>query len=151
MSLLERALARRAQEDERRGNARDNFTIAASIANDLGVVVSSQDCVKVMLAIKFMRLLRNPADFDTQVDIAGYLDILAEIQGAGWPIGQPEPPQAEPEGCGPPLHDCDTNCWGLTASEWADAQAQWDAVDGEVRFKNGEVIWKPYPDEGFGC
>jgi hypothetical protein len=64
------------------GTPERNWERTAKIASALtGQELSAELCIKVLLAVKFSRLLQTPNHRDSLVDAAGYCQVLAYVVG----------------------------------------------------------------------
>ncbi len=78
--LLEHAGGVLGNRQERYGEANGMFTqIAGRWSMTLGVEISPAQVALCMIDLKMARLSRNPQDFDSAVDIAGYAACLREV------------------------------------------------------------------------
>lgn len=72
--------------EDGRGDPVDNFHKISAIAWEVfGIDISGETCCKILIALKLMRLNRDPEDLDSKVDLAAYFDILERIQAAARP------------------------------------------------------------------
>ena len=63
------------------GNPADNWQKVAEIASAIlgSKVLTAEECVLVMLAVKLARLSRAPDHRDSQIDVAGYAWVLSQV------------------------------------------------------------------------
>ena len=83
MTILEEAIqAVTGPRAEAYGDFKENMERIASIASALlGEEVTARECVMILLAVKFGRLIHTPNHRDSIVDIAGYAEGLARVLG----------------------------------------------------------------------
>lgn len=81
MTILEEAIqAVTGPRAEAYGDFKENMERIASIASALlGEEVTARECVMILLAVKFGRLIHTPNHRDSIVDIAGYAEGLARV------------------------------------------------------------------------
>ena len=71
------------KKNDEYGSTADNMAeFAQRISFHLGIPVTAEQAVCILLELKMSRLAHDPKHLDSRVDLAGYAAVLQEVVGA---------------------------------------------------------------------